>query len=116
MKKSLEVLSELFGKDYQFALATSKENVPTVRFIDTYYENAAFYILTYAKSQKVVEICANAKVAMCSKQYRFRGIAHLLGHPLKKENSQIRSQLIKVFEPWYFRHNNENMCYLKIEL
>ena len=34
------------------------------------------------------------------------------------ENAQIRSELIKIFEPWYFKHNNEadeNMCYIRID-
>lgn len=118
-EKSLDVLVELFGKDYQFALATSKENVPSVRFIDTYYEDGAFYMVTYAKSQKVIEMCGNEKVALCNKLYKFIGTAHLLGHPLKDENRNIRSKLIEVFSPWYFKHNNENdenMCYVKIEL
>ena len=56
---------------------------------------------------------------MCSKLYRFTGIAHNIGHPLLEENHGIREKLIKVFEPWYFAHNNENdesMCYIKIEL
>ena len=118
-EKSLDVLVELFGKDYQFALATSKENIPSVRFIDTFYEDGAFYIVTYAKSQKVIEMCKNKKVALCNKLYRFIGKAHMLGHPLKDENKNIRGKLIEVFSPWYFKHNNEkdeNMCYVKIEL
>lgn len=90
-EKSLDVLTDLFGKDYQFALATSKDNIPSVRFIDTYYEDGAFYIVTYSKSQKVIEMCGNEKVALCNKLYRFVGTAHMLGHPLKDENRYIRS-------------------------
>ncbi|KNY25312.1 pyridoxamine 5'-phosphate oxidase [Pseudobacteroides cellulosolvens] len=118
-EKSLEILSELFSKDYQFALATSNENVPSVRFIDTYYEDCAFYIVTYEKSQKVIEMHGNKKVALCNKLYRFSGTAYILGHPLKDENKNIRSKLIEVFSSWYFKHNNENdenMCYIKIQL
>ncbi|WP_010077397.1 hypothetical protein [Clostridium cellulovorans] len=56
---------------------------------------------------------------MCNKLYRFIGTAYNIGHPLLEENQAIREKLIKVFEPWYFAHNNENdenMCYVKIEL
>ena len=118
-EKSLGALEELFGRDYQFALATSKENVPSVRVVDTYYEDGAFYIVTYAKSQKVIEMQGNDKVALCKKLYRFSGTAHMLGHPLKDENKIIRSKLIEAFSSWYFEHNNENdenMCYVKIEI
>lgn len=118
-KKSLEVMEELFSKDYQFALATANNNVPSVRFIDTYYDNRAFYVVTYAKSQKVLEIENNKNIALCNKLYRFNGKAYNIGHPLEEKNLIIREKLIKAFEPWYFAHNNENdenMCYIKIEL
>ncbi|OOM74219.1 pyridoxamine 5'-phosphate oxidase family protein [Clostridium sp. BL-8] len=118
-EKSLNVLKELFAKDYQFALATSNDNIPSIRFIDTFYDEGAFYITTYAKSQKVQEIEKNSEVSMCNKLYRFSGIAYNIGHPLCEKNHAIREKLIKAFDPWYFAHNNENdenMCYVKIEL
>ncbi|MGD9567941.1 MAG: pyridoxamine 5'-phosphate oxidase family protein [Sedimentibacter sp.] len=118
-EKSLKVLEELFAKDYQFALATSNDNIPSVRFIDTFYDDCAFYIVTYAKSQKVKDIGKNPEISMCNKLYRFNGIALNIGHPLSEENHAIREKLIRVFEPWYFAHNDENdenMCYIKIVL
>lgn len=117
--ESLMVMNELFAKDYTLALATSRENVPSVRFVDTFYDDGAFYIVTHAKSQKVVEIEANSSVSLCNKLYRFSGIANNIGHPLAEQNKNIREKLIKVFESWYFAHNNENdeaMCYVKVEL
>ena len=116
-EESLKVLDELFSKDCQFTLATAKDNVPSIRVIDTYYNDGAFYVVTYAKSQKVIEMSENKKVALCKDIYRFSGSAHLLGHPLKEENKNIRSKLIDVFAPWYFKHNDENdenMCFIKI--
>lgn len=118
-EEGLSVLKELFAKDYQFALATSGNNIPSVRFVDTYYDSGAFYIVSYAKSQKVKEIESNSQIALCNKAYRFRGNAYNIGHPLSENNRAVREKLIKVFEPWYFAHNNENdenMCYVKIEL
>ncbi len=117
-EKSLAVLTELFGRDCQFALATVKDNVPSVRVVDTFYEDGAFYIVTYNTSQKAMEISANERVALCDNLYRFSGTAHIIGHPLQEENNRIRSKLIAAFEPWYFKHNDEsdaNMCYIKFE-
>ena len=45
-EEGLVVLDTLFARDYQFALATSNNNIPAVRFIDTFYNNRAFYIVT----------------------------------------------------------------------
>ncbi|MFT8349376.1 pyridoxamine 5'-phosphate oxidase family protein [Clostridium saccharoperbutylacetonicum] len=118
-EKSLGVIKELFARDYQFALATTNDNIPSVRFIDTFYDENAFYIVSYAKSQKIQEIEKNSEVSICNKLYRFSGNAYNIGHPLCEKNYVIREKLIKAFEPWYFDHNNEkdeNMCYVKIEL
>lgn len=118
-EESLKVLQEVFARDYQFALATSKDNIPSVRFVDTFYDDGSFYIVSYAKSQKVKEIEKNSEISMCNRLYRFTGTARNIGHPLLQENHAIREKLIKVFEPWYFAHNNEkdeNMCYVKIDL
>ena len=118
-EKSMKVMNELFARDYQFALATAYNNIPSVRFVDTYYDNNCFYIFTYAGSKKVKELEINKNVSLCNKLYRFNGIAYNVGHPLKSSNQEIREKLIKAFEPWYFKHNNEddeNMCYVKVDL
>lgn len=118
-EKSSKVMNELFARDYQFALATSHNNIPSARFVDTYFDDGCFYIVTYAKSRKVLELEQNENVALCNNLYRFQGVAHNLGHPLKPQNSKIREKLISAFEPWYFKHNDENdenMCYIKIDL
>ncbi len=118
-EEGLVVLETLFARDYQFALATSNDNIPAVRFIDTFYDNGAFYIVTHGKSDKVKEIEHNPVVSLSKDLYRFSGIARNIGHPLLKENLKIREKLIKVFEPWYFAHNNENdenMCYIRVDL
>jgi general stress protein 26 len=118
-EKALQTMNELFAKDYQFAMATVKGNTPSVRFVDTFFEDGSFYVVTYSKTQKVHELKENSQVSLCNEFYRFNGNAYNIGHPLLLENRAIREKLIKVFEPWYFAHNNENdedMCYVKIEL
>lgn len=118
-EKALHTMNELFARDYQFAMATAKDNRPSVRFVDTFFENDSFYVVTYSNSQKVQELEDNSQVSLCNEFYRFSGNANNIGHPLLLENREIREKLIKVFEPWYFAHNNEddeNMCYVKIKL
>lgn len=55
-EKNIKVKKELFAKDWQFALATANHNIPSVRFVDTYFDNNSFYIVTYANSKKVTDI------------------------------------------------------------
>ncbi len=118
-EKALCTMNELFAKDCQFAMATVKDNKPSVRIVDTFFEDNSFYVVTYSKSQKVRELEENSEVSLCNEFYRFNGNAYNIGHPLLEENKDLREKLIKVFEPWYFAHNNENdenMCYVKIQL
>ena len=118
-ENAINVMTDLFSKDYQFALATCDNNIPSLRFVDTYFDGYAFYIVTYALSQKVRDIAGNSNVSLYSRRmYSFSGIADNIGHPLMPVNAQIRDTLTKAFEPWYFMHNDEsdsNMCYLKIQ-
>jgi uncharacterized pyridoxamine 5'-phosphate oxidase family protein len=118
-EEALKLMEELFARDYQFALSTCSGDKPSVRFIDTYYKDGSFWVVTYRKSRKVKDILQNPNVELCYKLFRFSGKAYDMGHPLKEENLEIRKELIKVFEPWYFAHNDENdenMCYVRIDL
>lgn len=118
-EKGLEVLSELFSRDCIFALATNQDHIPSVREVDTYYTDGALWIVTYGLSKKVKDIVSNPNVALCHGLYSFTGKAYNMGHPLDKDNKDIREKLIKAFDSWYFKHNNEqdeNMCYVKVEL
>ncbi len=117
--QTIALMKEIFGKDCQFALATSNGTYPSVRYIDAYFDGECFYLITRLDSRKAKEIAANSNVALCSrKMFRLEGQAHLHGHPLSPVNREIRKQLIEAFEPWYFRDNDENdaaMCYIKIQ-
>ena len=118
-EESLEVLKSLFAKDCQFALATVSDQTPSIRIVDTFYDEVGFYIVTHAKSRKVVELMHSPNVALCHDLYRFSGTAKNIGHPLNEDNLKIRETLTKVFAPWYFAHNDENdenMCFVKVEL
>ncbi len=116
--EALKKMDELFGRDYQFALATCSEGKPSLRFVDAYYKDGQFWVVTYRNSRKVRDIAANPHVELCYGVFSFSGLAYDMGHPLKDDNAEIRSELIKVFEPWYFAHNDENdknMCYVRIK-
>lgn len=115
-RQCLEVMKELFSKDLTYSFATVKDNVPSLRVIDAYYDNEAFWIVTYSQSRKVIEIENNPHAALCNNLYSFQGKAFNAGHPLNENNKEIREKIIKVFHSWYFDHNDENdehMCYVK---
>lgn len=117
-ENAIRAMKELFGRDYQFVLSTAKDNIPSSRMVDTFFDGESFYIVTYRLSQKAAEIEENPNISLYSrKMHFFSGKAYNIGHPLKNENAEVRSVLVKAFELWYFKHNDEsdeNMCYLKI--
>lgn len=116
--RAIDVMTDFFGRDYQFCLATVSGDVPSQRYVDAFFDGENFYVVAYGLSRKVREISENLNVSLCCRRmHSFVGKAYNIGHPLKAENAAIRSKLIRGFEKWYFLHNNEedeNMCYLKI--
>lgn len=45
-----------FGRDTLIVLATVDGDIPNVRTVNSYYENGGFYVITYAKSNKMQQI------------------------------------------------------------
>ena len=115
-----KIMKERFGKDTVIALATTEQDVPYVRYVNAYYENGAFYIITYARSNKIKQIERNSAVAIAGEWFAAHGKGVNLGYFRKKENHMIAEKLKKVFAEWIDNgHNNfedENTIILCIEL
>ena len=115
-----QMMIERFGKDTLIALATTENEVPYVRYVNAYYENGAFYIITYALSNKMQHIRANPVVAIAGEWFTAHGKGINLGYFGKKENRMIADKLKNVFAEWIDNgHNNfgdENTIILCIEL
>ena len=129
-EKAMAKLEEKFGdyKDNVLGLATVALDVndagkprPVVRDVDAYYEDGAFYVVTYAKSNKMLQIAQNNEVSIAVNfgWFTARGVGENLGWVMKPENATLRTKLRKAFEKWYDMANDEtdeNCCFLKIEL
>lgn len=115
-----EIMKERFGKDTIIALATTEKGVPYVRSVDAYYENGAFYIITYALSNKMRQIAENPVVAISGDWFTAHGKGINLGYFGKEENSLIAGKLRNAFAEWIDNgHNNfedENTIILCVEL
>ena len=129
-EEGLKLMEEKFGggKDNIISLATvgretgaSGKLRPVVRSVNAYYEDCTFYIVTYAKSNKMLQIEQNPEVsiAFCSEMFTASGIGENLGWVLAPKNAQLRTKLRTVFAEWYDMANNEsdeNCCILAIHL
>ncbi len=115
-----KIMIERFGKDTIIALATIENEVPYVRYVNAYYENGAFYVITYALSNKIKHIENNPTVAIAGEWFTAHGKGINLGYFGKKENAAIAGKLKSAFVEWIDNgHNNfddENTIILRVEL
>ena len=94
---------------------------PVVRCVGAYYEDCTFYVVTYGKSNKMLQIEQNAEVsvALSSEMFTAIGVGKNLGWVLEPQNTEIRKKLRSAFADWYDMANNENdenCCILAIYL
>ena len=115
-----KIMIERFGKDSVIALATTKNGVPYVRNVNAYYEDGAFYIITYARSNKIKHIKNNPIVAIAGDWFTAHGRGINLGYFGKKENEMIAEKLKIAFAEWinngHTNFDDENTIILCVEL
>lgn len=115
-----KIMVERFGKDTVIALATVENDVPYVRYVNAYYEDGAFYIITHARSNKIKHIEHNPAVAIAGDWFTAHGKGVNLGYFGKDENHIISEKLKTAFAEWIGNGHNdfddENTIILCIEL
>lgn len=113
-----EILKEKYSQDTILLIVTAKDNVPSVRSVDSFYYDGSFWIVTDTRTNYVKEIQSN-KYTMISDggHNRFWCEADVTGHPLDEKNKDIREVYLKVFHHWYKEVNNEDLetvCFVKV--
>ena len=118
---AIKIMNERFNKDSPISIATTDGNRPSVRTVDGYYEEGAFYVVTYTLSNKMKQIEKNPNVAVCSIDwFNANGVGENLGWVKDEKNSSMMAKLHEAFASWYGNgHVNEddkNTCLLRIRL
>jgi len=118
--EAMQILAKRYSHDNLVSVATLCNNRPSVRIVNGYYEDGAFYVVTYALSNKMQDIKACPDVAVCAEWFTAHGLGDNLGYVLNESNAEIMSKLRAVFAEWYDNgHTNENdpnTCVLRIRL
>ena len=95
-------------------------DIPAVRYVNAYYANGAFYVITYALSNKMKQITQNPNVSIAGDWFTAHGKGINLGYFGKEENKDIAEKLRSAFVEWIDNgHNNfadENTIILYIQL
>ena len=102
-----KIMIERFGKDTVIALATVEDGVPYVRSVNAYYKNGAFYIITYALSNKMRQIENNPIVAISGEWLTAHGKGINLGYFKREENQLIAEKLKIAFSEWIDNGHND---------
>lgn len=101
------LMTERFGRDQVIALATVDGGAPCVRYVNAYYENGAFYVITHALSGKMRQIARCPAVAVAGDWFNARGEGINLGYFGKAENRPIADKLRQVFREWIDNGHND---------
>lgn len=117
---AIKIMTERFGHDSLISVATTEGTRPYVRTVDGYFEDGAFYVVTYALSSKMTQIEANHEVAVCGEWFTAHGIGENLGWVRDESNAAIMSKLRAAFTAWYsnghVNENDTNTCLLRVRL
>ncbi|AWV36449.1 pyridoxamine 5'-phosphate oxidase family protein [Paenibacillus sp. FSL H7-0716] len=127
--EAMKLLEEQAGnKDGLISLSTialepgaNGKSRPAARIVDAYYEDGAFYTVTYATSGKMQQIAQNPEVAVCIivENFTADGIGENLGWVCDEKNAEMMKKLRTIFAGWYNEANNDedpNTCLLRIRL
>ena len=119
-REAEQIMMERFGKDTIISLATTENATPYVRYVNAYYENGSFYIITHALSNKIKHIKAYPVAAIAGEWFTAHGRGVSLGYFGKKENCVIAEKLKKVFAEWidngHTDFDDENTIILCVQL
>lgn len=119
-QETKSLMDERFGHDSVIALATQDGDMPSVRYVNAYYEDGAFYVITYALSNKMQQLEKNPNAAIAGDWFTAHGKGVSLGYFGREENRAIAQKLRTAFAAWIDNgHNNfedQNTCILCIRL
>ena len=106
-EEAKKTMKERFGKDAVMALATMENGMPSVRYVNAYYEDGAFYIITNARSGKMRQIKKEPRVALAGEWFTAHGMGIDVGEFVKEENRGGAEKLKQVFSQWIDNGHND---------
>ena len=118
--EAARVMAERFGHDTLLSLATLDAKRPSVRIVNSYYEDGAFYVVTYGCSNKMKQLGKNPEAAVCAEWFTANGTGENIGHPRDAGNAALMAKLRAAFAEWYDNgHIDEadpHTCILRVRL
>jgi len=117
---AIKIMTERFGKDCLISIATLNGSRPAVRTVRAYYQDGAFYTITYTLSSMMRQIAANPDIAVSSKWFTANALGENLGWVCDKSNADIMSNLREALADRYpgagIDEEDQNTCLLRVRL
>lgn len=101
------ILQERFGKDSVIALATMEDGKPWVRNVNAFYEDGAFYVITYGLSNKMRQLAKNPEAAIAGDWFTAQGRGVDMGYFGREENREMAQKLRQAFAAWIDNGHND---------
>jgi len=118
--EAMQRMDRRFGHDNLISVATIDGEWPAVRTVNGFYEDGAFYVVTYALSGKMEQMKKNDKIAIAGEWFTARGIGENIGWMRAEANQEMASKLRAAFAEWYDNghtdETDENTIILRIKL
>jgi len=99
--EAMKRMDERFGHDNLISVATIDGEWPAVRTVNGFYEDGAFYVVTYALSGKMKQMETNGNAAIAGEWFTARGQGESLGWIRAEANQEMASKLRAAFAEWY---------------
>lgn len=102
------IMTERFGgeKDNILALATVENGVPYVRYVNAYYEDGSFYVITDARSNKMRQMRADP-AAIAGDWYTAHASGENLGWFCAEKNRPLAEKMKRAFSGWIDNGHND---------
>lgn len=119
--KVTRILVREFSKKRKLYIATSNNDIPHAKILNTYYWQGSFYIIEDGLSDIVQQISKNKKVSLCASAsfHNFQGDAINLGHLQNSKNKEIRELKQTKFSELFLNYDDKpdsTKCLLKIKI
>jgi len=88
-KDEENIINDRSVKNSIISLATCIDDMPSVRYVNAFYDNNAFYVLTNALSNKIKHTANNPNVAIAEEWFTASGKGENLGYFGREENMAI---------------------------
>ena len=106
--RGLEVMEENFGHVVEMSLGSAADGEVAVRDVNAYYVGGKMYVLSKTTNTLMRHISKCPNVGLCHGSHNMQGVARSLGHPLDKNNADLRKQLKKQFSLNYDEYVTES--------